>query len=151
MPQQHQHAATWLRRRRWRIPRWLAGDFHEAWTAALQQGKRPALSRNGSGWHVRAYSFNGNEGKKAGEEKKNNGAESRAEETEEESKTEDTRSKGPKPFDLEWFTPLRSGRPAAAEVALREALPAPHRQRDGRARRHRQDLDGHGRGDRAGD
>jgi RecA-family ATPase len=40
------------------IPRWLAGEFHAAWTAALKQGRKPALSRNRAGWYVRSYSLN---------------------------------------------------------------------------------------------
>jgi hypothetical protein len=36
------------------IPSWLAGDFHEAWTAALAQGRQPQLLRNGHSWYVRA-------------------------------------------------------------------------------------------------
>jgi RecA-family ATPase len=49
------------------IPAWLAGEFHEAWTAALSQGKKPALSRNRSGWHVRSYPLIGGEDKSKGE------------------------------------------------------------------------------------
>jgi AAA domain len=37
------------------IPVWLPMEFHEAWAAALAAGKRPTMSRNGAGWHVRAY------------------------------------------------------------------------------------------------
>jgi AAA domain/Bifunctional DNA primase/polymerase, N-terminal len=37
------------------IPTWLAGEFHNAWAEALRQGRRPQLSRNPSGFYVRAY------------------------------------------------------------------------------------------------
>jgi hypothetical protein len=37
------------------IPSWLAGEFHDAWTEALRQGRRPQLGRNPSGFYVRAY------------------------------------------------------------------------------------------------
>jgi RecA-family ATPase len=59
------------------IPIWLPMEFHEAWAAALAAGKRPTMSRNGAGWHVRAYGdkTNGDAGQEresAGE--KTNGA-----------------------------------------------------------------------------
>jgi RecA-family ATPase len=38
------------------IPIWLPMDFHPPWTAALAAGKRPVMSRNGAGWHIRSYS-----------------------------------------------------------------------------------------------
>jgi RecA-family ATPase len=41
------------------IPVWLPMEFHPAWTTALADGKRPVMSRNGAGWHIRAYSQNG--------------------------------------------------------------------------------------------
>jgi RecA-family ATPase len=41
------------------LPAWLASEFHAAWAAALTQGRKPALSRNRSGWYVRSYSING--------------------------------------------------------------------------------------------
>jgi hypothetical protein len=37
------------------IPVWLAMEFHEAWASALAAGRRPVISRNGAGWHVRGY------------------------------------------------------------------------------------------------
>jgi hypothetical protein len=37
------------------IPPWLAGEFHLAWTKALEQGGHPQVSRNASGFYVRAY------------------------------------------------------------------------------------------------
>jgi RecA-family ATPase len=37
------------------IPMWLPMEFHTAWAAALAAGKRPTMSRNGAGWHVRSY------------------------------------------------------------------------------------------------
>jgi RecA-family ATPase len=37
------------------IPVWLPMEFHERWAAALADGKRPTMTRNGAGWHIRAY------------------------------------------------------------------------------------------------
>jgi hypothetical protein len=37
------------------IPAWLAGEFHDDWVKALLARKRPYLSRNAAGWHVRAF------------------------------------------------------------------------------------------------
>jgi RecA-family ATPase len=37
------------------IPIWLPMEFHERWAAALADGKRPTMSRNGAGWHIRTY------------------------------------------------------------------------------------------------
>jgi RecA-family ATPase len=48
------------------IPVWLPMEFHEAWAAALAAGKRPAMSRNGAGWHVRSYSDKTNGGEQPG-------------------------------------------------------------------------------------
>jgi AAA domain len=42
------------------IPVWLPGEFHEGWSAALVRGRRPSISRNGGGWHIRSYSINSN-------------------------------------------------------------------------------------------
>jgi RecA-family ATPase len=39
------------------IPVWLPMEFHEAWAAALAAGKRPTMSRNGAGWHIRSYTI----------------------------------------------------------------------------------------------
>src|SRR6266436_9899484 len=44
------------------IPIWLPMEFHETWAAALAAGKRPTMSRNGSGWHVRSYTPKENNG-----------------------------------------------------------------------------------------
>jgi hypothetical protein len=35
------------------IPPWLNADFHEAWLRVHEQGGRPQLTRNPSGWYVR--------------------------------------------------------------------------------------------------
>jgi AAA domain len=40
------------------IPVWLPMEFHAAWTAALAAGRRPTMSRNAAGWHVRSFSLN---------------------------------------------------------------------------------------------
>jgi hypothetical protein len=37
------------------IPTWLPMEFHERWAAALADGRRPTVSKNGSGWHIRTY------------------------------------------------------------------------------------------------
>src|SRR5262245_10732136 len=37
------------------IPVWLPMEFHEAWAAAIANGRRPTMSRNGAGWHIRSY------------------------------------------------------------------------------------------------
>ena len=37
------------------IPTWLPMEFHERWAAALADGRRPTISKNGSGWHIRTY------------------------------------------------------------------------------------------------
>jgi RecA-family ATPase len=37
------------------IPVWLPMEFYQAWAAALAAGKRPTMSRNGAGWHIRSY------------------------------------------------------------------------------------------------
>jgi RecA-family ATPase len=42
------------------IPIWLPGEFHEQWAAALAEGKKPVVTRNGSAWHVRGFRLNGN-------------------------------------------------------------------------------------------
>jgi hypothetical protein len=39
------------------IPVWLPMEFHKAWAAALAAGKRPSMSRNGAGWHIRSYTI----------------------------------------------------------------------------------------------
>src|SRR6516165_5211879 len=38
-------------------------EFHQAWAAALAAGKRPTMSRNGAGWHIRSYSKTGDKTK----------------------------------------------------------------------------------------
>jgi hypothetical protein len=40
------------------IPVWLPMEFHEAWAAVLAAGRRPTVSRNGAGWHIRSYAIN---------------------------------------------------------------------------------------------
>jgi RecA-family ATPase len=48
------------------IPVWLPMEFHETWATALAAGRRPSMSRNGAGWHIRSYAIgdktNGNGG-----------------------------------------------------------------------------------------
>jgi RecA-family ATPase len=40
------------------VPVWLPMEFHEAWSTALADGRRPSVSRNGAGWHIRSWSYN---------------------------------------------------------------------------------------------
>jgi RecA-family ATPase len=40
------------------VPVWLPMEFHPQWAAALAEGRRPAVSRNGAGWHIRSYGVN---------------------------------------------------------------------------------------------
>ena len=42
------------------IPNWLPGAFHEAWTQALHDGRRPGLSRNRVGFAVWSWSDKSN-------------------------------------------------------------------------------------------
>jgi hypothetical protein len=51
------------------IPIWLPGDLHDEWARILEEGRRPTVSRNGSGWFLKRV-------REAGE--KTNGAEARA-------------------------------------------------------------------------
>ncbi len=37
------------------IPVWLPMEFHQRWAAALADGRRPTVSKNGAGWHIRSY------------------------------------------------------------------------------------------------
>jgi RecA-family ATPase len=37
------------------VPAWLPIEMHDAWAAALEVGRRPQVSRNDGGWHVRSY------------------------------------------------------------------------------------------------
>jgi RecA-family ATPase len=96
------------------IPVWLPMKFHPAWAAALAAGKRPVMSRNGAGWHVRAYGKNG--------DKTNGDAEDAEHPSPEENPKQDD---GPKaPFILRPFEPVD---PAA--LPQREFLFGRHYQR----------------------
>jgi RecA-family ATPase len=103
------------------IPVWLPTEFHEAWVAALVAGKRPTMSRNGSGWHVRSYTI-GN--KTNGDSTTENNTHS--ESTEGQSADEKTKQdNGPKgPFIL---SPFKSFDPAG--LPPREFLFGKHYQR----------------------
>jgi RecA-family ATPase len=37
------------------IPVWLPMEFHQRWAAALAEGRRPTVSKNGASWHIRSY------------------------------------------------------------------------------------------------
>jgi RecA-family ATPase len=74
------------------IPVWLPMEFHEAWATALAAGRRPQMSRNRTGWHVRSYSQNGDKTKDEG------GAKA---ETAEDTKSDEVTNDSPKmPFIL---------------------------------------------------
>jgi AAA domain len=102
------------------IPVWLPMEFHEAWATALAAGKRPTMSRNGAGWHVRAYGTKTNGD--AGQERENTSEEpNRASEA-----GADTPKDGtpPAPFILRPFEPFD-----AAQLPPREFLFGRHYQR----------------------
>jgi hypothetical protein len=101
------------------IPLWLPMEFHEAWATALAAGRRPTMSRNGAGWHVRSYGKNG-DGDNAAEN--NNGSAHSEERTADEEPKQDNGAKAP--FLL---LPLNSFDPA--ELPPREFLFGKHYQR----------------------
>jgi hypothetical protein len=107
------------------IPIWLPMEFHEAWAAALAAGKRPTMSRNGAGWHVRAYGAKTNGD--ARQERENAGE-----------KTDGAHEAG-----ADTPTP-------AAGIPVWPTLPAPHGQRHGGSGRHWEIQLGDGRSDRRG-
>jgi RecA-family ATPase len=102
------------------IPDWLPMEFHEAWAAALAAGKRPVVSRNGAGWHIRSYGKNGDKTNGGGAAENNNGSTHSAS-TDEEPKQDD----GPKaPFILRTIEPFDP-----AQLPPREFLFGKHYQR----------------------
>jgi RecA-family ATPase len=98
------------------IPVWLPMEFHERWTAALADGKRPTMSRNGAGWHIRAYGAQEtNEGAHTDDGAADTGA----------PKDETPKDDAPKaPFILRPFEPFD-----AAQLPPREFLFGKHYQR----------------------
>jgi RecA-family ATPase len=73
------------------VPIWLPMEFHESWEAALVNNKRPTMSRNGHGWHIRTY---GN----------------KADEPQQAAPVETGKQDGPKaPFILRPFKPIDGG------------------------------------------
>ena len=50
------------------IPVWLPMEFHQTWSAALADGRRPTMSRNGAGWHIRSYGKTEDDGAKPHDE-----------------------------------------------------------------------------------
>ena len=56
------------------VPIWLPMEFHEAWASALTNNKRPQMSRNGHGWHVRTYGNKADEPQQAAPTGKQDGA-----------------------------------------------------------------------------
>jgi hypothetical protein len=103
------------------IPVWLPMEFHEAWAAVLAAGRRPTVSRNGAGWHIRSYAI----GDKAngGNATENNSAppESEKQSADEKPKQDNGQKK---PFIL---LPLNPFKPA--ELPQREFLFGRHYQR----------------------
>jgi AAA domain len=55
------------------IPDWLPGEFHARWIEALEQGRRPDIGYNASGFYVRSYGAkNGADTEPAGKDRKTN-------------------------------------------------------------------------------
>jgi AAA domain len=103
------------------IPVWLPMEFHEAWAAALAVGKRPTMSRNGSGWHVRSYTIGDKTNGSRATENNSAPPESEKQSADEKPKQDN----GPKkPFIL---LPLNPFKPA--ELPQREFLFGRHYQR----------------------
>jgi AAA domain len=73
------------------IPVWLPMEFHEAWAAALAAGKRPIMSRNGAGWHIRSYTI----GDKANGAENNTHSESPSEQSADEKPKQNNNPKSP--------------------------------------------------------
>src|SRR5262245_54558582 len=113
------------------VPVWLPMDFHERWAAALADGKRPTMTRNGAGWHIRGYGT-----------QETGGTEDAHTDSETAGDAPKRRSaKGRRAEGAVHHPPVRAIRrrpPSRARVPIRQALPAPHRERHGSARRHRQ-------------
>jgi hypothetical protein len=108
------------------IPVWLPMEFHEAWATALAAGKRPSMSRNGAGWHVRSYSRNGDKAN-GGNATQNNTAHSESPPVAERQSADEQpkQDNGPKaPFVL---SPFKSFDPAG--LPPREFLYSKHYQR----------------------
>jgi RecA-family ATPase len=101
------------------IPVWLPMEFHEAWAAALAAGRRPTMSRNGVGWHIRSYAIG---------EKTNGGNTTEHSEPASGGQSADEKTKrdnGPKsPFILLPLSPFEP-----AELPQREFLFGKHYQR----------------------
>jgi hypothetical protein len=81
------------------IPPWLAGEFHNAWVDALARGRKPTLSRNRSGWHVRSYPLNGAPEEERKEEQADEGAKKNK-------KSEKIKIDSDGAFALKWFKPI---------------------------------------------
>ena len=95
------------------IPVWLPMEFHQTWSAALADGRRPTMSRNGAGWHIRSY------GKMEDDGAKPHGEAGDA------PNTETPKDDAPKaPFILRFFEPFD-----AASLPPREFLFGKHYQR----------------------
>jgi hypothetical protein len=97
------------------IPAWLNADFHAGWLRVHERGARPQLSRNSSGWFVRAvpyqYAKNDNGAAKDGAAANDASAKSDAGQAGQAKSTSSKRRKSylpPKLGDvtLEWWAPL---------------------------------------------
>jgi RecA-family ATPase len=93
------------------IPIWLPMEFHQRWAAALAEGRRPTVSKNGAGWHIRSYGA-----------QEANGEDAKAGDT---PKDEAPREGAPRaPFILRTFEPFD-----VAQLPQREFLFGRHYQR----------------------
>jgi RecA-family ATPase len=103
------------------IPVWLPMEFHQAWAAALTAGKRPSMSRNGAGWHVRSYAIGDKTNGESATENNTHSESSGEQSTDEKTKQDN----GPKaPFVLRPFEPVDP-----AQLPQREFLFGKHYQR----------------------
>ena len=96
------------------VPIWLPMEFHAAWTAAIANGKRPTMTRNGAGWHIRAYGAQDADGTE--------GVHINREATEDNETAKDDTPKAP--FIIRPFAPFD-----AARLPAREFLFGKHYQR----------------------
>jgi Bifunctional DNA primase/polymerase, N-terminal len=129
------------------IPSCLPGEFHEAWLRVLAAGGRPMMHFNRAGFCIKSMQRIPSKQHNAATE-----ASSPTNAGHDNSGTADPKPerRAPGTFVLRPFV-VRPRFAAAAAVALRAALSAPHRQRDDLARRLWQEQPGYGRARRHGD
>jgi hypothetical protein len=103
------------------IPIWLPMEFHQTWAAALAAGRRPSMSRNGAGWHIRSYTM-GEKTNGSGATENNTNSESPSGQSTDEKTKQDSSPKAP--FVL---SPFKSFDPAG--LPPRKFLYGKHYQR----------------------